>query len=555
MNLSKKSSLLIIFSLGFLLSSCSSSNIGSGGDDVCHEPIEPPLDEPIDETGDAYFFDSESTDGDGTKEKPYSNLSKINDISFKPGTKIFLKKNSVFKEKFSLKNLNGEKENPIIFTSYGDKGAKPKIVGKEALDKGIVYISNCSNILFQNMEIYSEIKEESAAKGILVELSNEESTEEVKTYHNITLKNLYIHDIYGFSDKENQGMAMKSKLTGGIHLWSSDGNAKIDGFNVLNSKIENVTNVGIATWYKVVGIRVSKVSPYDDDFEKYAHTNVTISNNEISYIGKNAAFLRNIKGGKFDHNVVHDTAIICNAGNQIVTSYVDDVIIEYNEGYNNKASLRADGKVQDGAMLDSDLQTKNVIFQYNYSHNNSFGLYISCDGTSKNDKGASDNVILRYNVSINDYGNKGIIYANYYSGKIECYNNTIITDKTTKNIIEINNDRALSFYNNIVFSRSKDASFALGNMANFSASNNIIHGISAIKNVDEMGIYLDVDPRPLKKTPDDVDSLIGFGKIKDYATFTYDSVYDEESCKNINVNIPDILGNDYKLSFGAINKF
>lgn len=555
MNLSKKSSLLIILSLGFLLSSCSSSNIGSGGDGGCHDPIDPPLDEPIDETGDAYFFDSESTDGDGTKEKPYSSLSKISDISFKPGTKIFLKKNSVFKEQFSLKNLNGEKDNPIIFTSYGDKGDKPKIVGKETLDKGIVYISNCSNILFQNMEIYSEIKEESAAKGILVELSNEESTEEAKTYHNITLKNLYIHDIYGFSDKENQGMAMKSKLTGGIHLWSSDGNAKIDGFNVLNSKIENVTNVGIATWYKVVGTRVSKVSPYDDEFEKYAHTNVTISNNEISYIGKNAAFLRNIKGGKFDHNVVHDTAIICNAGNQIVTSYVDDIVVEYNEGYNNKASLRADGKVQDGAMLDSDLQTKNVIFQYNYSHNNSFGLYISCDGTSKNDKGASDNVILRYNVSINDYGNKGIIYSNYYSGKIECYNNTIITDKTTKNIIEMNNDRTLSFYNNIVFSRSKDASFTLGNMTNFFVSNNIIHGISVIKNVDEMGIYLDVDPRPLKKTPDDVDSLIGFGKIKDYATFTYDSVYNEENCKNMNVNIPDILGNDYKLSFGAINKF
>lgn len=555
MKINKKSSLLIIFSLGFLLSSCSSNTGGSGGDGGCKDPLDPPLDEPIDETGDAYFFDSESTDGDGTKEKPYSNLSKINDISFKPGTKIFLKKNSVFKEQLSLKNLNGEKENPIIFTSYGDKGDKPKIVGKETLDKGIIYISNCSNILFQNMEIYSEIKEENAAKGILIELSNEEGTEGVKTYHNITLKNLYIHDIYGFSDKENQGMAMKSKLTGGIHLWSSDGNAKIDGFNILNSKIENVTNVGIATWYKVVGTRVSKVSPYDDNFEKYAHTNVTISNNEISYIGKNAAFLRNIKGGKFDHNVVHDTAIICNAGNQIVTSYVDDMVVEYNEGYNNKASLRADGKIQDGAMLDSDLQTKNIIFQYNYSHNNAFGLYISCDGTSKNDKGASDNVILRYNVSINDYGNKGIIYANYYSGKIECYNNTIITDKTTKNIIELNNDRTLSFYNNIVYSRSKDTSFALGNMTNFSVSNNIIHGISAIKNVDEMGIYLDVDPRPLKKTPDDVDSLIDFGKIKDYATFTYDSVYDEESCKNMNVNIPDILGNDYKLSFGAINKF
>lgn len=555
MKINKKSSLLIIFSLGFLLSSCSSNTGGSGGDDGCKDPLDPPLDDPIDETGDAYFFDSESVEGDGTKEKPYSTLSKMNDISFKPGTKIFLKKNSIFKEQLSLKNLNGGKENPIIFTSYGDKGDKPKIVGKETLDKGIVYVSNCSNILFQNMEIYSEIKEENAAKGILIELSNEEGTEEVKTYHNITLKNLYIHDIYGFSDKENQGMAMKSKLTGGIHLWSSDGNAKIDGFNILNSKIENVTNVGIATWYKVVGTRVSKVSPYDDDFIKYAHTNVTISNNEISYIGKNAAFLRNIKGGKFDHNVVHDTAIFCNAGNQIVTSYVDDMVVEHNEGYNNKASLRADGKIQDGAMLDSDLQTKNIIFQYNYSHNNAFGLYISCDGTSKNDKGASDNVILRYNVSINDYGNKGIIYANYYSGKIECYNNTIITDKTTKNIIEINNDRTLSFYNNIVYSRSKDASFELGNMTNFSVSNNIIHGVSTIKNVDEMGIYLDVDPRPLSKTPDDIDSLIGFGKIKEYATFTGDDVYDSESCKGVNANIPDILGNNYKLSFGAINKF
>lgn len=555
MKLNKKSSLLIIFSLGFLLSSCSSNTGGSGGDGGCKDPLDPPLDDPIDETGDAYFFDSESVEGDGTKEKPYSTLSKMNDISFKPGTKIFLKKNSIFKEQLSLKNLNGDKENPIIFTSYGDKGDKPKIVGKETLDKGIIYISNCSNILFQNMEIYSEIKEENAAKGILIELSNEEGTEEVKTYHNITLKNLYIHDIYGFSDKENQGMAMKSKLTGGIHLWSSDGNAKIDGFNILNSKIENVTNVGIATWYKVVGTKVSKVSPYDDDFIKYAHTNVTISNNEISYIGKNAAFLRNIKGGKFDHNVIHDTAIICNAGNQIVTSYIDDMVVEYNEGYNNKASLRADGKIQDGAMLDSDLQTKNIIFQYNYSHNNAFGLYISCDGTSKNDKGASDNVILRYNVSINDYGNKGIIYANYYSGKIECYNNTIITDKTTKNIIEINNDRTLSFYNNIVYSRSKDASFELGNMTNFSVSNNIIHGISAIKNVDEMGIYLNVDPRPFRKTPDDIDSLIGFGKIKEYATFTSDDVYDSESCKDVNANIPDILGNNYKLSFGAINKF
>ena len=78
---------------------------------------------------------------------------------------------------------------PHTSSHIGVKGDKPKIVGKEALDKGIVYISNCSNILFQNMEIYSEIKEENAAKGILVELSNEEGTEEVKTYHNITLKN------------------------------------------------------------------------------------------------------------------------------------------------------------------------------------------------------------------------------------------------------------------------------------------------------------------------------------------------------------------------------
>lgn len=289
-----------------------------------------------------------------------------------------------------------------MISSYGE-GALPKIDGNNHLGTGIVYIKNCSYLTFRDFEIFDSSKEEGDRRGVLVELSSK--TAEIKTYDSIHLENLYVHDIYGTSDAQNMGMSMASKVTGGIHLWSKDGKARSNDFLVRNCHIEDVSNVGIATWYKVVGAKIEKVSPYDETFSQYAHTNLTFENNEINNIAKNAIFLRNALDSKITNNLVHDTATTCKAGNSIVTSYVDNILVEKNEGYNNLASVRENGNIQDGAMLDPDLQSKKVLFQYNYSHDNSFGLFLNCNSASKT---SSDEVILRYNVSVNDLGKKAL---------------------------------------------------------------------------------------------------------------------------------------------------
>lgn len=352
------------------------------------------------EYGSTYFFDSSKENGDGSEQSPFSSFEDIKKIKLEAGDRLLFKKGSSFSGGITLEDLHGEKNKPIVISSYGE-GALPKIDGNNHLGTGIVYIKNCSYLTFRDFEIFDSSKEEGDRRGVLVELSS--NTAEIKTYDSIHLENLYVHDIYGTSDAQNMGMSMASKVTGGIHLWSKDGKARSNDFLVRNCHIEDVSNVGIATWYKVVGAKIEKVSPYDETFSQYAHTNLTLENNEINNIAKNAIFLRNALDSKITNNLVHDTATTCKAGNSIVTSYVDNILVEKNEGYNNLASVRENGNIQDGAMLDPDLRSKKVLFQYNYSHDNSFGLFLNCNSASKT---SSDEVILRYNVSVNDLGKK-----------------------------------------------------------------------------------------------------------------------------------------------------
>ena len=385
---------------------------------------------------------------------------------------------------------------------------------------------------------------------------NNRGNDDFITYENITLKNLYIHDIVGFRDAENSGMAMWSKITGGVHIWSTDGLGRVDGLNITGCQITEVSNVGIATWYHVIqksdqSVTVKKVNPYDADFKDYGHLNVHIDGNEINYIGKNAIFARHLYGGLIENNVIHDTAIYCVSGNTIVTSYVDGTIIQYNEGYRNMAKEREeDGKLQDGCMLDADLASKDTIWQYNYSHDNSFGLFINC---TYNDESFQDKVIVRYNLSVNDKGNKGIIYINYVSAGIYVYNNTIVTAYDTEYIIQSNGSGRISFfYNNLIFNRSDNAKFEISKNCSMTAESNLIYNEygSSISNmeyfvsINKNGIY-DQDPRFVSHVQED--SILG---INNQGSYMVDSNSPALKAGKQIEAVPDFFGNEYKKSIG-----
>ena len=513
-----------------------------------------------DEEGEKYsekgiFFSSFATvGGDGSFERPYNSLEKISVVEFEAGTHIYIERGSKFFGSLAVSDAHGTKNEPIVVTAYGE-GEKPKIDGNDLSGGGVLYISNCDNLIVEQLELFDSATSEGDRRGALITCDNNKGTEEVVTYKNITLKDLYIHDINGFRDAENSGMAMESKITGGIHVWSNDGLGRIDGLNIVGCEISNVSNVGIATWYHVErkdsgSVTVKKVSPYDGYFNNYAHLNVLIKDNEINFIGKNAIFARHLYGGVIEYNVIHDTAIHCVSGNTIVTSYVDGTIVQYNEGYRNMASPRpSDGKYQDGCMLDADLASKDTIWQYNYSHDNSFGLFLNCTYNNSNFK---DVATVRYNLSVNDKGNKGVIYINYASNGIYVYNNTIVTSTDTEYVIQSNAERKSFFYNNLIYNRSPKAKFLVEDGCGLKASNNLIFnenncnisGLDYFKSVNENGIY-DKNPLFLGQLP--TESVLGIKNLDCYKLANNSPALN--GGKNLG-EFKDFFGNDYKNSIG-----
>ena len=497
-----------------------------------------------------FFSSNAAAGGDGTIESPYNTLDVISLLNIVPGTHIYIEKDSKFLGSLSLVNIHGTEDEPIVITSYGE-GDKPVIDGNDLKGKGVLYIKNSDNLIVENLEITDSANTEADRRGVLIVCDNNNNTNDIVTYKNISLKNLYIHDINGFRDAENSGMAMWSKITGGIHVWSTDGLGRVDGLNISGCQITEVSNVGIATWYKVnqsgSNVSAKMVSPYSAEFESYAHLNVHIDDNEISHIGKNAIFARNLFGGLIEHNVVHDTAKYCVSGNTIVTRSVDGTVIQYNEGYRNLARARdEDGKLQDGCMLDADLDSKYTIWQYNYSHDNSFGLFLNC--TEGNDV-----AIVRYNLSVNDKGNKGIIYINYEAAGIYVYNNTIITSYNTEYIIQSNGSgRTSYFYNNLIYNRSDKAKFGIAGGCDMTAENNLIFNEygSAIADMQYFvslnngGIY-DTDPLFVGYLQED--SVLG---IQNQGAYMLDSNSPALGVGKEVAVVKDFFGNDYKKSIG-----
>lgn len=439
--------------------------------------------------GPGYFFDSSAADGgDGSYENPYNDLSIVESLELNAGESLYFKRGSIFKGSLRLVDLNGTAENPITITAYGNGENNPKIDGNGTEGSGVVFIENCNNIIVENLEIYDSVSHEGDRRGILIDANNpDEESEEVITYSNITVRNLYIHDIRGYLDAINNGMDYASKMTGGIQFWSTDGYGRFDGLTITQCEIYDVDNVGISSSKRKGGS-----DPYGADFKEHAFLNVEISYNEIHNIGKNAIFVRNLYGGFIEHNVVHDTAVRCYTGNSIVTRDVDGTVIQYNEGYNNMARVNdmpgSDKGIMDGCMLDADLRSRNTIWQYNYSHDNSFGLFLNCTGSSSDDVNAKDKVIVRYNLSVCDKGNRGIIYINYYSAGIEVYNNTIITAEDTERILQANDSRAYHFFNNIIYNRSSEARFIMGDRKLGSADHNLVYSTegASIDNVNQI---------------------------------------------------------------------
>lgn len=422
-----------------------------------------------------YYFDSSAPDGgNGTFQAPFNDLSIINSLTINPGDVIRLKAGSIFPAPFVLENIQGDAEHPVLISRYGS-GRRPIIAANDHTGGGILHIKNCQYIVVESFEIFDTATLEGDRRGILIEVGGG-TQENILYYNNITVQDMYVHDIRGITDAENSGMSAASKKTGGIVAWTMDKYTAYNNLVIRNNIIRDVDNCGISIWR--MPSTSSQGTVYDEDFESKAHKNVDIAKNDISNIGKNAIVVRYLLGGYVRENTVYKTAMRCVSGNQIFTRDCKGTIIERNEGFLNMARADSEGVVRDGSMLDADLRSPDTIWQYNYSHDNSFGLFTNCTDVR-------DNIIIRYNISVAD--KSYLMNINYDVNSMHIYNNTFFIPENYDAIVIRERKQKLSdrkekqnyiYENNLIYNNSLTASFDFAVAGESGTQNDIVNTIT-----------------------------------------------------------------------------
>tara|TARA_R110002049_G_scaffold171426_2_gene337936 strand:- start:6647 stop:7309 length:663 start_codon:yes stop_codon:yes gene_type:complete len=163
---------------------------------------------------DYYFsFKTGNDSNNGTSIKTaFKNLSVINNLKLKAGDKILLKKGETFYGSLVLIGAKGEKDKPILISSFGNSTKKP-INDAKGKFNGIL-IQDSSNIKVSNIEITTNgggIENYVSGKyylrcGILP------TTKQDGVFEGITLENLHVRDI--FFEEEDFYRGTEEVLTG-----------------------------------------------------------------------------------------------------------------------------------------------------------------------------------------------------------------------------------------------------------------------------------------------------------------------------------------------------
>lgn len=267
-----------------------------------------------------FYVNSNGDNTDGlSKEKAWTSLDKINDMTFIPGDSILFEGGAVFLGAIELQSNDGnDPEKPIVFTTYGQGRVTIQTTNSKQIGCKVV---NGQGIEFHNMVFKGfggNIQRD--ADGMFF-YSDKPSG---KLRH-ITINNVEIRD-FGYC-----GIRFYSE-------WSKDVQSGYKDVLINNCTVHDCKENGIVSF------------AYDTQNTKFFHhSRFTIRNTEVF----------NITG--------YDAPT--HKGSGIVLSQIDSSIIEYSRAYNNGTENTACGGPGGIWVYAAD----NVIIQFCESHNNSSG--------------------------------------------------------------------------------------------------------------------------------------------------------------------------------------
>lgn len=346
-------------------------------------------------------------------DRAWRTIQAVNSRDFGPGDRVFFEGGATFTGSVYLGSRDGgTAEQPVVLTSYGNGRA----ILSGGSDNGFLAY-NTAGIAIRNLEFRGAGVDNNFGSGILfyTDLGSGQKLDYV----------------------EVDGVEVSGFRKGGVVLGSW--NSSLPGYRqvgIRNSAIHHNGHGGIISY---------GWGPNQNFAFQYAHEDFQISGNEVfSNFGDPAElysptgsgiYTSHVDGAMVQFNHVFNNGGINsqNSGGPvgIWAVHARNVVMEYNISHNNKT-----GGTQDGGGYDLDGGVSDSVMQYNYSYMNEgagFGLF-QFSGAAPN-----RNNIIRYNISYNDgranQGHGGItIWAEDGNGidNATFHGNTIVSEPSSK---------------------------------------------------------------------------------------------------------------------------
>jgi hypothetical protein len=363
---------------------------------------------------------SDSNSGCSTS-APWKSLAKVNATTFAAGDSILFHDGDSWTGELKPKG-SGTSGHSIVISSYSS-GAKPIIAGAGAA--AAIYLVDQSYWTIENLEITNNAATAAVRSGIQLQNNTSGILKDIDIVDN------NIHNVKGY--------------------WSS------------TAEVQPSTSSGIAF-------------NLSDSYATNGWNGVLIKGNTLTTDDAGGIYLGSLKGKGHDQNTtgveIEDNTLTDMGGNDIVCIFCTDALVQYNvatdsgsrysgagiwtalstgsvEQYNEVSDQHKHGS--DGQAFDTDLGTKDITVQYNYTHNDAWGFFeFCCNGSD----GTVDSAV-RYNISQNDGSAFAVfrLFGVSTSGSSSIYNNTIYVNSSTNSAITTRYPAAKNLYltNNIIY--------------------------------------------------------------------------------------------------------
>ena len=389
-----------------------------------------------------YYFSSSSGNNSnvGSETSPFQTISKLNSLVLVPGDKILFKKGDTFIGQIVV-SYSGTSGSPIIYDSYGtgdlpvltasngsngipDPLSTIKIIGKQYLE-------------FHNLKIENERFDAAAGSpndqsfGIYYQsfktLPTSGNFEDAVLFKHFRFSNLVVQNIYSLGSSTTD---FDSIYSSGIYFLD----AFVNDLIIEDCYFTDLERTGV--WLR-----------------KYV-SDAIIRNNEFIDTGGSGTILSATKRVLYEKNLMRFTGSdtdsrMVKRGSGMWVFNSDDVVSQYNISQHARGSGDSSG-------MHIDYGNNNILFQYNYLEDSAGGF---CETLGEN-----DNIIWRYNISVNEGNKSGVnrlLWVSDYafvpkkSTNVFVYNNTIYQGLKYQNVMADSKislkATSLNFKNNIIY--------------------------------------------------------------------------------------------------------